>query len=175
MRVFNQDKTVEITDYDLTKGYLVNDEIATEHEAEIVHHPAVEAVEEQSHYEVIAEYPNGGKDVRKVIDIEAVEPKEAYDEIVKEAYDEREPIQIYIPYTEEELKKMKAQRLHAELQAYLSDTDYAVIKCGELKLDLETEYPGLSEKRALARSKINELESEYAELRMAKPAYPINV
>lgn len=70
---------------------------------------------------------------------------------------------------------MKAQRLHAELQAYLSDTDYAVIKCGELKLDLETEYPGLSEKRALARSKINELESEYAELRMAKPAYPINV
>ena len=68
---------------------------------------------------------------------------------------------------------MKAQRLHAELQAYLSDTDYAVIKCGELKLDLETEYPGLSEQRAQARAKINELESEYSELRMAKPAYPI--
>ena len=175
MRVFNQDKTVEITDYDLTKGYLVDDEIATEHEAEIVHHPAVEAVEEQSHYEVIAEYPNGGKDVEKIIDVEAVEAKEAYDEIIKEAYDEREPIQIYIPYTEEELKRMKAQRLHAELQNFLSDTDYAVIKCGELKLDLETEYPGLSEKRAQARAKINELESEFTELRAPKTDYPIIV
>lgn len=75
--------------------------------------------------------------------------------------------------TQEDVAKDEAQRLHAELQAYLSDTDYAVIKCSELKLNLETEYPGLSEKRAQARAKINELESEYAELRMAKPAYPI--
>ena len=173
MRIFNEDKTSELTEYDLELGYLKDDEIVTHHDAEIIHHEAVEAVEEQSHDKTIAEYPNGGKDIRKVIDVEAVEPKEAYDEIIKEAYDEREPIQIYIPYTEEELKRMKAQRLHAELQNFLSDTDYAVIKCGELKLDLETEYPGLSEKRAQARAKINELESEYSELRMAKPAYPI--
>nr|DAT34168.1 MAG TPA: hypothetical protein [Caudoviricetes sp.] len=73
----------------------------------------------------------------------------------------------------EELAKKEAISLRAQLESYLSDTDYAVIKCGELKLDLETEYPGLSEKRAQARAKINELESEYAELRMAKPAYPI--
>ena len=65
--------------------------------------------------------------------------------------------------------------LHAELQAFLSDTDYAVIKCGELKLDLETEYLGLSEKRAQARAKINELESEFAELRATKTDYPIIV
>lgn len=159
MKVCNEDKTQILYSYDLELGYLKDDEIVTHHDAEIIHHEAVEAVEEQSHHETIAEYPNGGKDVRKVIDIEAVEPKEAYDEVIKEVYTEREPIQIYIPYTKEELKRMKAQRLHAELQNFLSDTDYAVIKCGELKLDLETEYPGLSEKRAQARAKINELES----------------
>lgn len=175
MRIFNEDKTAELTEVDLESGYLKDDELVTHHDAEIIHHDAVEAVEEQSHYETIAEYPNGGKDIRKVIDVEAVEPKEAYDEIIKEAYDEREPIQIYIPYTEEVLKRMKAQRLHSELQAYLSDTDYAVIKCGELKLDLETEYPGLSEKRAQARAKINELESEYAELWATKTDHSIIV
>lgn len=175
MKVYNEDKTQILDSYDLELGYLKDDVIETHHDAEIIHHGAVEAVEEQSHYETIAEYPNGGKDVRKVIDIEAVEPKEAYDETIKEAYDEREPIQIYIPYTEEELKRMKAQRLHAELQAFLSDTDYAVIKCGELKLDLDAEYPGLSEKRAQARAKINELESEYAELRATKTDYHIIV
>lgn len=173
MRIFNEDKTIELTEYDIELGYLKDDEIVTHHDAEIIHHDAVEAVEEQSHYETIAEYPNGGKDVRKIIDVEAVEPKEAYDETIKEAYDEREAIQLYIPYTEDEIKKMKAQRLHAELQSFLSDTDYAVIKCGELKLDLDAEYPGLSEKRAQARAKINELESEYSELKAPKAGYPI--
>lgn len=81
---------------------------------------------------------------------------------------------VEIPQPSEEYKqKQEAMNLRSQLQAFLSDTDYAVIKCGELKLDLDAEYPGLSEKRAQARAKINELESEYAELRMAKPAYPI--
>ena len=38
---------------DLTLGYLVDD-------TEPVEHPAVEGVEEVSHYETVAEYPNGG-------------------------------------------------------------------------------------------------------------------
>ena len=50
---------------DLTLGYLVDD-------TEPVEHPAVEGVEEVSHYETVTEYPNGGRDVRKVIDVPGV-------------------------------------------------------------------------------------------------------
>ena len=49
---------------DLTLGYLVDD-------TEPVEHPAVEGVEEVSHYETVTEYPGGGRDVRKVIDVPA--------------------------------------------------------------------------------------------------------
>ena len=80
---------------DLTKGYLKD-------ETEKVHHEAVEAVEEQSHYETIAVYPNGGKDVEKVIDVQAVEGKEAYDEQL--------PIQRYILYTAAELATIEAEK-----------------------------------------------------------------
>lgn len=80
---------------DLTLGYL-KDSIRTEH------HAAVEGVEEQWHYETIAEYPNGGKDIRKVIDVPGVEGKGAWDEEI--------PIQIYVPYTQEELDRMEAEK-----------------------------------------------------------------
>lgn len=83
-----------ITEPNLELGYLVND-------TETVHHDAVEAVEEVSHYETIAEYPNGGEDVRKVVDVPGVAAQEAYDEEV--------PIQRYILYTAEELAQRKAE------------------------------------------------------------------
>ena len=43
---------------DLTLGYLTDD-------TEEIIHPAVEGVEEQWHWETVAEYPNGGRDVQK--------------------------------------------------------------------------------------------------------------
>lgn len=67
-----------------------------------VHHPATEAVPEVWHHEVIAEYPNGGKDVRKVIDVPGVEAQDAWDEEIQ--------IQIYIPYTQEELDAVEAKK-----------------------------------------------------------------
>ena len=67
-----------------------------------VHHEAVEGVTEVWHYETIAEYPNGGKDIRKVVDVPGVEAQAAWDEEI--------PIQIYIPYTQEELDRMEAER-----------------------------------------------------------------
>lgn len=75
-------------------GYLVDD-------TETVHHEAVEGVEEVSHYETVAEYPNGGKDVRKVVDVPGVAAQEAYDEEV--------PIQRYVKYTDAELAQRKAE------------------------------------------------------------------
>ena len=67
-----------------------------------VHHAAVQGVAEEWHYETVAEYPNGGKDIRKVVDVPGVEAQAAWDEEI--------PIQIYVPYTQEELDRMEAER-----------------------------------------------------------------
>lgn len=104
---------------DLTLGWLRD-------ETEAVEHPAQAGVPELSHYETVAEYPNGGKDVRKVIDREGVPAQDAWTEQV--------PIQRYILYTAEELAEQEAERKkQAErealpetvkaLQAALADAD----------------------------------------------------
>ena len=80
---------------DLSKGYV-------KQETQTVHHDAVAGVEELSHYETIAEYPNGGQDVAKVIDVAAVKAQDAWDEEIT--------IQIYVPYTADELTGIEAQR-----------------------------------------------------------------
>ena len=80
---------------DLTLGYLRPG-------TRTVHHDAVEGVDEVWHYETVAVYPNGGKDIRKVVDVPGVEAKPAWDEEIQ--------IQIYVPYTQEELDRMEAER-----------------------------------------------------------------
>ena len=95
MKIFDSNN-VEIESPNLSLGYLTEDKIL------IAHHEAVEAVEEQWHYETVAEYPNGGKDVKKVVDVPGVEAKDAWDEY--------EIIQRYVPYTEEELAAMEEAR-----------------------------------------------------------------
>ena len=95
MRILDQNG-MELENPDLSLGYLTEEEIL------ISHHEAVEAAAEQWHYETIAEYPNGGKDVKKIIDIPGVEAQDAWDEY--------ETIQRYVPYTEEELTAMEEAR-----------------------------------------------------------------
>lgn len=92
---------------DLTLGYLVDD-------TEPVEHPAVEGVEEVSHYETVTEYPGGGRDVRKVIDVPGV-PAQA-------AWTEQVPVQRYIRYTEEELAAREKERKKAEAREKLPET-----------------------------------------------------
>ena len=65
-------------------------------------HPAVEGVEEEWHWETVAEYPNGGRDVKKVIDVPGV--------MAQDAWVEEVPIRVYIPYTPEELAAIEAER-----------------------------------------------------------------
>ena len=85
-----------VTDYDPAKGRL-------EMQKRIHHHEAMEAVEEQGHWETVAEYPEtGGRDVQWVVDAPGVE--------AREAWDEEETYWLYIPYTEEELAQMEADR-----------------------------------------------------------------
>ena len=92
---------------DLTLGYLVDD-------TEPVEHPAVEGVEEVSHYETVTEYPGGGRDVRKVIDVPGV-PAQA-------AWTEQVPVQRYIRYTEEELAAREKERQKQEAKDKLPET-----------------------------------------------------
>lgn len=100
MKILDETGAV-ITSPDLTAGYLAAD-------TEAVEHPAQEAVEELSHYETVAQYPNGGKDVRKVIDRAAVPAAPAWTEQV--------PIQRYIRYTAEELARREKEQQEARQQ-----------------------------------------------------------
>jgi hypothetical protein len=91
---------------DLTLGWLRD-------ETEAVEHPAQEGVPELSHYETVAEYPNGGKDVRKIIDREGIPARDAWTEQV--------PIQRYIRYTAEELAAKEEERKKAEAREKLPE------------------------------------------------------
>lgn len=118
MRIFNADKTQELTAPDLTAGYLKEDKLL------IAHHDAVEGKTDAENaaslqaqgisveqvngtwYRVVAEYPNGGKDLKRIYATEA-----------KEAYDETEKIYVYIPYTAEELVEQQREALRARRAA----------------------------------------------------------
>lgn len=94
MRIIDKNN-IELTRPNLSLGYLKQDKLF------IKHHEAIEPVSEQWHYEVIAEYPNGGKDVKKVIDVVGVKAQEAWDEY--------EDVQRYIKYTDEELANIRKE------------------------------------------------------------------
>ena len=102
---------------DLTLGYL-RPGTRTEH------HEAVEGVQAVWHYETVAEYENGGMDVRKVVDVQGVEAQAAWDEEI--------PIQIYVPFTQEELDRMEAERnkpTTEERVAQLEAQNEVLIEC----------------------------------------------
>ncbi|MGP1419699.1 MAG: hypothetical protein ACTTJZ_07850 [Sphaerochaetaceae bacterium] len=157
MRVFNQDKTQELAEYDLGAGYLIDDEICTHRQAEVVHHPAVAGVKEQGHHETVAEYPNGGKDVAWIIYIEGVEAREAYDETIREAYDETERIQVYIPYTPEELTEMELKAERTECERWLQEHDYIGIKIATGRATVE-EYADVIAEMSAKADRINEID-----------------
>ena len=121
MRILDENN-VEITVPDLTLGHLVEEEVF------VAHHPAVEAVREQWHYETVYEYLNGGKDVVKVVDVPGVEAKDAWDEY--------ETIKRYVPYTEEELAALEEARnrptLESRVDVLETTTDDMILLMAEL-------------------------------------------
>lgn len=175
MKVYNKEKTEVLETYDLTKGFLKTDKILK------VHHEAVPAVPTVTvaskiktirtnggkvikvdgiHYEVVKEFPNGGRTLEEIEETPGV-PKQ-------EAYDEYEDIRVYIPYTEQEIKAQEKIKKVLECKKYLADTDYIVLKIGECLADgnaeevaaIKTKYAEQLAKRKEARDKINELEVE---------------
>ena len=91
---------------DLTLGYLTAS-------TEEITHPAVEGVEEQWHWETVTEYPNGGKDVQKIVDRPGVQAQAAWTEQV--------PVQRYIRYTAEELAAQEEARKKQEAKDKLPE------------------------------------------------------
>lgn len=118
MRILDENN-VELGSVDETLGTLEEETIV------IARHEAVEAVEEQWHYEVVREYENGGKDVERVIDVPGVE--------AREAYEETETILRWRPYSAEYLEeqrlaeeaaKAEAQRQAQEMQEVLEAAEH---------------------------------------------------
>ena len=107
MRILDENN-IELTEEEvnLELGYLQLETIISKH------HEATEEVEEVGHYETIAEYPNGGRDVAWIIDVPGIEAKKAWDEY--------EDIQRYILYTEEELAAKDAEKKAKEEEAMLN-------------------------------------------------------
>lgn len=106
MKIIDENGAV-VENPDLTLGYLTDD-------TQPLEHPAQEAVAEVAHYETVAEYPGGGRDVRKVIDVPGV-PAQA-------AWTEQVPVQKYVRYTAEELAAQEEERKKAEAQEKLPET-----------------------------------------------------
>ena len=91
---------------DLTLGYLTDD-------TQPLEHPAQEAVAEVAHYETVAEYPGGGRDVQRVVDVPGVPARPAWTEQL--------PIKRYIRYTAEELAAQEEARKKAEAREKLPE------------------------------------------------------
>lgn len=130
MRVFNQEKTQELTIYDLTKGKLLDDTITTTIQA-------VQGQEEVGHYEVIATYPNGGQDVEWIVDQPYIEAQPQREEV--------EQIQVYIPFTAEEQVQYNQQRYENLVESkirerYTLSQELAILRQRDTKQDEYQEY-----------------------------------
>lgn len=113
MKIFDINGNM-IEDPDLNLGYLVHSQRPIVHRYHVTQ-------EEVGHYEVIKEYPNGGKDVEWIVDIQEEGSWITYDKDNNEIetdltipddapheidIDDTETILIYVLYTEEELAEM---------------------------------------------------------------------
>lgn len=92
---------------DLTLGYLTDD-------TQTLEHPAQEAVAEVAHYETVAEYPSGGRDVQRVVDVPGVPARPAWTEQL--------PIKRYIRYTADQLAAQEEARKKQEAKDKLPET-----------------------------------------------------
>lgn len=116
MEIYNE-KMERMDKPDLSRGYLRPD-------VRIVRHDAVQGVPEQGHYEVAAEYENGGKDVEWVVDVPGVRAQEAWEEEI--------PIRIYVPYTQEELDAVEEQKNRPTLEERIAALEEASRRMREL-------------------------------------------
>lgn len=161
MKIFNKDKTKELNEaeLDMSLGHLVDDKIVSAHHAATEATPA-KSIKEQcdalksagetveviggKFYHITETFAKGGRNAVRIIDIPA--------QPAKEAYDDYEDVQVYVPYTEAELQKIADSKRYADLKAELA----------KIKEDIEQEQFGIirddyDQKKARAALIINEL------------------
>ena len=146
MRIYNQEKTQEIQNPDLTLGYLMNDRLF------IAHHEATPEIKMQGHVESFTN-EFGLPDENFVIDVEYSPARDAWDEYAN--------IQVYIPYTEEELnaKRIKDYEKFVEdliRVKYSVSNELAILRQKETKPDEFKEYYEYAEQcKAAAKIALN--------------------
>lgn len=131
---------IDEKDYNISMGQLESEKVL------VAHHPAQEYIEEQGHYEVVAEYANGGRTVRWVVDVPGQQECPAWDEY--------EDIYRLVPYT----ANQRAEFEISDLKDKLANTDYNIIKIIEGAATL-SEMEDIIAQRAVWRARINELEA----------------
>lgn len=143
MKVYNQEKTMQLTTYDLEKGYLIPDKLFVQH------HDAVEAKEAVYSRELIKEYPSGGKEYKTVLVTPAIEAKEAWDEY--------EDIQVYILYTEAELQEQYENYVNTLIrEKYTLSQELAILRQRDTKPEEYAVYNEYCEEcKAQAKIKYN--------------------
>lgn len=170
MKVYNENKTQVLETYSPEFGYLKADKILKESHEAVPEIPAitVEAkvaeitasggkVEEigGKQYKVIEEFPNGGKTVEEIKETPAVPAKDAYDEY--------EDIQVYIPYTEEELAEHKQQKYEDRVvellrKKYTLNQELAILRQRDEKPEEYQAYHDYAEQcKATAKQEILEI------------------
>jgi hypothetical protein len=132
MKIYNQDKTQELleAEIDFTLGQLVDDKLFVAHHEAVAEKKGKTAQEVAAEYEaqgkttreiggklyvVTNAYNNGGEDVEEI----ASEP----DTPAREAYDEYEDIQVYVPYSAEEIEERRKAQLRAKRTPLLAAFD----------------------------------------------------
>lgn len=131
MEIYNE-QMERVEAPDLTLGWL-------DESMRVIHHAAVEAVEEIWHYETEREYPNGGRDVRRVIDVPGIEGKAAWDEEI--------PIYIYRPFTAEELEERKRAAERPTMEQRIVRLETAMEKLGGALEAAVKQWTGMLEAR----------------------------
>lgn len=146
MKIYNQDLTQELQQdlLDYSLGYLKDCEKET-------YIPEQEEVQEEGHYEVVAEYENGGKDVQWVVDQEHIAAREEYTEI--------EHYQVYIPFTEAHLHNKPIREQIKEFEDALARTDFQILKYIEGALD-EEDFLRIKDSRRHCREQIRLLQRQ---------------
>ncbi len=160
MRVFDETKTNELTEYDLKKGYLRADKIITpipevpaitvEQKAEELTAEGKEVIEINGNlYEVTAKY-DVGRTVSRIRETPAVP-----------AHDDVEEIAVYIPYTEDELEKIKEQKYPLLVESYIREryslsAELAILRQRDSKPEEFEEYNAYAEEcKARAKNELN--------------------
>lgn len=159
-----------VSDPDLDKGKLVNEKRVIFHRYEIER-------EEEGHHEVVAEYPNGGKDVKWVVDVPEAGKWVAYDESGERVETDMqaphdaphdaeipdiEEFQRYVALTDEEIEGRKREKVQDEIARRVADlrnTDYVAIKIAEGAATRE-DYADVIAQRQQWRDEINRLEDD---------------